>query len=222
MSCENFIVKSFEGQKIDFIEREKGIWITSGAIAKGLEIDRTNINQIYHNNKELLEPYTCVMKIITKGQRREVRVFDKVGFIGICMRSNSPKALPFQQWTLSIIEEIERKGYYITREIVNIIEDLVIEQKKQRILLDHLKKDLDLAKSHLKHPKETKCNSILKNLDSHSWISAKELLKIMDVSKSALYYYLNHLETQSLIEISTLKSNIHGRPTRKYRLSYIS
>jgi len=152
-----------------------------------------------------------------QGTQQNTRVFDKVGFIGVCMRSNSPKALPFQQWTLSIIEEIERKGYYIARD-KDIIENLIIEQRKQRILLDQLKNDLDLAKSHLKHPKETKCNSILKNLDSHSWISAKELLKIMDLTKSTLYYYLNNLETQSLIEVSTLKSNIRGRPTRKYRL----
>ena len=29
------------------------------------------------------------------------------------MRSNSPKAKPFQKWILQIIEKIERDGYYI-------------------------------------------------------------------------------------------------------------
>ena len=48
-------------------------------------------------------------------QRREVRIFDKTAFIWIAVRSNSPKALPFQEWVLNIINVIMEKGYYIER-----------------------------------------------------------------------------------------------------------
>ncbi len=107
--------KKFENIAIQFIKKEKKIWITSSTIAKGLDIHRKNVNRIYHNNRGLLDPYTCVIKIEVEGQKRNVRVFDKIGFIGICMRSNSSKAVPFQQWVLKIIDHIEEKGYYIEK-----------------------------------------------------------------------------------------------------------
>jgi len=92
------IPQDFEGKSIKFIKKDDKVWLTSRTIAKGLNINRNNINQIFHNNKELLEPYSTDMKIISvDNKRREVRVFDRTGFIGICMRSNSSKAVPFQQ-----------------------------------------------------------------------------------------------------------------------------
>lgn len=110
------IIKHYDSKSIDFIKKEGKMWLTSNTMALGLGINKYNILQIYGNNKELLEPYSTNMKIISvDGKRREVRVFDKIGFIGICIRSNSPKAIPFQKWVLQIIEEIEEKGYYIEK-----------------------------------------------------------------------------------------------------------
>jgi len=128
MDVEEKIVKYYKEREIDFIEKNNKTWITSRAIAEGLEIDRTNINQIFHNNKELLEPYSAVMKIITpQGTRQNTRIFDKTGFFGICLRSNSPRALPFQKWVLKVIDEIDKKGYYIDAgsDIFPIIGQLV-------------------------------------------------------------------------------------------------
>ena len=71
---DDFIIKVFEGQEIDFIEIENKIWITSSAIGKGLDIDRKNINQIYINNRELLDPYTTIMKIMTVDNKRRESV----------------------------------------------------------------------------------------------------------------------------------------------------
>ena len=79
--------KKFEDIAIQFVKKEYKTWLTSATIALGLGIDRANVNQIYHNNKELLDPYTCVMKIISQGQRSEVRVFDKIGFINLIMKN---------------------------------------------------------------------------------------------------------------------------------------
>lgn len=114
---KELIIKEFEGSNIDFIERDGKVWLTSNTIAKGLDIDFTNLNRIYHKNKELLDPYTCIVNIDYADQKRKVRVFDKVGFIGICMRSKSPKALPFQQWVLKVIEEIEEKGFFMNPKV---------------------------------------------------------------------------------------------------------
>ncbi len=33
-----------------------------------LDLDRRKVNKIYQNNKELLDPYTTIMKIMTQGQ----------------------------------------------------------------------------------------------------------------------------------------------------------
>ncbi len=156
---DDFIIKVFEGQEIDFIEIENKIWITSSAIAKGLDIDRKNINQIYINNRELLDPYTAIMKIMTpQGTQQNTRLFDKVGFIGICMRSKSPRALPFQQWTLNIIEEIENKGYYISdkrlrdyanNRIMELLKDLFRKQERHISFFKNAKEEFKLIKSEL-------------------------------------------------------------------------
>lgn len=149
------IIRYFDDQEIDFIEKDNRTWITSGAIADGLNLDRTNINQIYHNNKELLEPYTCVMKFITKGQKRKVRVFDKTGFFGICLRSNSPKALPFQKWVLQVIDEIDKRGYYIDagRNNLQMIAQLTkrIVSLESKSLGQHLESDINTNNLDTKH-----------------------------------------------------------------------
>ncbi len=224
MSNENFIIKIFDGQEINFIERDNKPWITSRAIADGLGIDRTNVLQIYHNNKELLDPYTCVMKIISQGQNRDVRIFDKVGFIGVCMRSNSPRALPFQQWTLRVIDEIEKKGYFIAndRDLIDILKNVVLEQKEQWIILERTIKDFNLLRSQLNTIKEDKFDYILTKLESFH--TAKELSEELDVSKKTVYKHLKTLQDENLIEVTSIdKSKKRGRPARKYkRISYIS
>lgn len=107
------IPRDFKGNKINFFKQEEKIWISSSAIARGLDLDRTNISQSYFRNKQLLESHTTVIPIITEKGSRDTRVFDRTGFIWICVRSNSPNALPFQEWVLNVIDEVLNKGYYI-------------------------------------------------------------------------------------------------------------
>lgn len=226
MNNNNFIVKDFGRDSIEFVkDDDERIWITARAIAKGLDVHKDNVNQIFRNNRTLLNPYAGVMKIISpQGTRQNTRVFDKVGFIGICMRSNSPRALPFQQWTLKIIEEIERKGYYIARdrELGALLKKLLQELKKQKILLDYLKRMDDLEEERSENLKENKYDLILKHLDRYSWTTTKDLLRETNLTKSTLYAYLNRLETQNRIEVSTLKVSAPGRPTKRYKLPYVS
>jgi prophage antirepressor-like protein len=173
-SSQIIFSKQFENSSIKFIKRKNRVWITSSAIARGLEIDRANINQIYHNNKDLLTPYTCVMKIIMKGQKRNVRVFDKTGFIGICMRSNSDKAVPFQKWVLKIVDQIEEKGYYIDKKSNPI--DIIIQQseilKKTGIFLKQQQERINKIDNELK--------SFEQRYEDERPITTKTIKKIQD------------------------------------------
>ena len=73
MKNENFIVKIFKDQEIDFIERENKIWITSRGIAKGLETTRKVVLGIYNRHKDEVEEYSSVLKIKTvDGKIRDI------------------------------------------------------------------------------------------------------------------------------------------------------
>lgn len=138
------IARDFEGVDIDFIKKDKEIWISTTAIAKGLGLSRDNINQSYHRNKHLLESHTTNIKIISEKGPRNTRVFDRTGFIYLCIRSNSPNAIPFQEWVLNVIDEIMEKGYYIEKSLmigstdwalqtVEIMRSVLLNQKEQEL-----------------------------------------------------------------------------------------
>lgn len=112
LNCE-IVLKKFEDNEIEFIKEDDKIWISTTAIAKGLRLSRDNINQSFYRNRTLLESHSSKIIIISDNRPRDTRVFDRTGFIYLCIRSNSPKALPFQEWVLNVIDEIMKKGYYI-------------------------------------------------------------------------------------------------------------
>ncbi len=184
--------KKLENIAIQFIKKENKTWLTSSAIANGLQIDRTNVNQIFHNNEQLLEPYSAVMKLITpQGTHQNTRVFDKTGFIGICMRSNSPKALPFQQWVLKIVDHVEKKGYYIEKtkdmnpidwalQQIEVLHTMATAQKDQERKLESIEQDV----------KE------LQEKDKYIYITPQTRKKLRDeVHRIALEYFNgNHRE----------------------------
>ena len=135
------ISKDFEGQELQFLKKDNRVWITAQTIASGLEIDKKNVFQIFANSKALLEEHSTTMKImVVDNKRRKVRVFNKTAFIWIAIRSNSPKALPFQQWVLKVIDEIMTKGFYFENEALqNYVKYLVSEQIENRFFT-HKKK----------------------------------------------------------------------------------
>ena len=118
----DLISKEFNGKQIEFIHKDGNVWISSSAIARGLGIDRKNLNRLYHNNRELLEQFSTVIK--DEDGKRMLRVFDRTGFIGICWRSNSPNALPFQQWALNVIDSVLETGQYIEKRNLHPLEVL--------------------------------------------------------------------------------------------------
>lgn len=138
------ILKEFEEEEIEFVKKNNQIWISTTAIAKGLGLNRDNINQSYYRNKHLLESHTTNIKIISEKGPRNTRVFDRTGFIFLCIRSNSPNAIPFQEWVLNVIDEIMEKGYYIEKSLmigstdwslqtVEIMRSILLNQKEQEL-----------------------------------------------------------------------------------------
>lgn len=150
----SIIIRNFEGDSIDFIKDDRNkIWLTARTIAKGLGIDRRNVNQSYHKNKVLLGPHSAIIQIMTpQGTRQKTRVFDKTAFIWICVRSNSPKALPFQEWVLNVIDEILNKGYYIEKKEVgstdwiiqqlDVMKSIALKQQEYEKKLDNIDSEL--------------------------------------------------------------------------------
>jgi len=144
------ITENFNGKDIDFIKKDEKVLITARAIARGLEISKDNVNQIYRNHKNLLERHIGEMKIISpQGTRQITRVFDKTAFIWIAVRSNSPKAIPFQEWTIKVIDDVVNKGLYIERQpefgstdwalqTVEVMKSLLLNQKHQEERLKKL------------------------------------------------------------------------------------
>lgn len=132
------IKKDFEANSIKFLKKDDKIWITSSTIARGLGIDRRNVNSIFNNNKELLEPFSRIINLMSRDNRpRDVRVFDKVGFIGICMRSNSPKAVPFQKWALNVIDSIVKTGQYIEKKNLHPLEVLKSQNEAMGKIIEY-------------------------------------------------------------------------------------
>ncbi len=135
------VVRDFNGKSTEFLKKDNQVWVTAQTIASGLGINKYNVLQIFANSKALLEKHSTNMKIISvDNKRREVRVFNKTAFIWIAVRSNSPIALPFQQWVLNVIDEIMTKGFYFENETLqNYVKYLVSEQIEKRFFI-HKKK----------------------------------------------------------------------------------
>lgn len=102
----NLIQKDFNGHSIDVIHHKKDYWLNAEQIGSALEYSnaRKSINDIYNRNKELLADYTCVRKLRTQGQKRQIRVFNEEGVMLITMKSRQPKAIEFQKWAVKVLK----------------------------------------------------------------------------------------------------------------------
>lgn len=116
-SEENYEIftKQFEEKEIDLIKKDGKVWLSSSGIAKGLDIHRSNVNQSFYRHRDLLEKHSSDIQIITEVGPRETRIFDRTAFTFLAVRSNSDKALLFQEWVLNVIDNIINKGYHIEK-----------------------------------------------------------------------------------------------------------
>lgn len=110
---ENQLMRIFEGQQIDFIKYNGDCWITAESIAKGLDLaDYRVVQNIFNRHKQVIEPYSLVIKLMTNGPGRSSRIFNRTGTLAIILFSRSPKAIAFQKWVLDVLDEIIHTGSY--------------------------------------------------------------------------------------------------------------
>lgn len=145
------IPKSFDGNEIDFIEREDDIWITSEALGFGLEYKnpRKSIMNLYFSHRDEIEDYKGVIDLMTPGGRQETTIFSEMGAYLLIMFSKQPKAKEFRKWVINVIKEIRRKGFYIEKQLevgssewiiqtLDAMKAMAIKQQKQEERLKRL------------------------------------------------------------------------------------
>ncbi len=140
------IPKDFNGNEIDFIEREEDIWITAEALGIGLKYKnpRISIMKLYSSHRDEIEEYKGVIEMVTPGGKQKTTVFREMGAYLLIMFSNQPKAKDFRKWVVRVVKEIRKKGYYNERALrigstewslqtVEIMHSILLNQKEQEL-----------------------------------------------------------------------------------------
>ncbi len=98
---------TFHDTKIIIIERGGTPWMPGPEIGRALGFSnpRSAISGAYQRHiTEFTPDMTCVLKMTTQGQRREVRVFSPRGALLLAMHANTGRAVAFRAWVLDILE----------------------------------------------------------------------------------------------------------------------
>jgi prophage antirepressor-like protein len=110
------MIERFGESKIHIIDADGEKWINAADCAKALDYKnyREAVSQFILSNQSLLD--TCVRKMRTQvsGQGRESWHFNERGLIAFLVKTNQPKAIPFQKWAIDVLaKEIKKKveGY---------------------------------------------------------------------------------------------------------------
>ena len=98
---------SFQSTQFDIIDRNGQPWLQSRQIASALGyVDEKSINRIYARNAdEFTDSMSCGVKLTSKGQQREVRIFSLRGAHLIAMFSRTKVAKEFRKWVLDVLDK---------------------------------------------------------------------------------------------------------------------
>lgn len=98
---------SFQSTQFDIIDRNGQPWLQSRQIANALGyVDEKSINRIYARNAdEFTDAMSCGVKLTSKGQQREVRIFSLRGAHLIAMFSRTAVAKEFRKWVLDVLDK---------------------------------------------------------------------------------------------------------------------
>ena len=115
--------KQFNGINFDCYAQENDdndFWATREQIGQllGYENPRLSIANIHNRNKERLDKFSRVIKMITHEENREVtrdfRIYNFKGLLEICRYSNQPKADAVMDFLWEIADEIRKTGAYVS------------------------------------------------------------------------------------------------------------
>lgn len=98
----------FNGQPLSIIDHDGHKWLTAREIGQALgykqEEASRSINNLYERHKDEFEASdTCVIKLTTQGQAREVRVFSATGCNTLGFFSNTKMAKQFRNWAKKVL-----------------------------------------------------------------------------------------------------------------------
>lgn len=135
----------FEGVKFDcYQDSNKEFWGTREQIGAmlGYENPRVSIANIHNRNKERLDKFSSVIKLITEAGERKTTIYNFKGLLEICRCSNQLKANAVMDFLWEMADEVRRNGMYITPSkvedilnnpdyFINILQNYKAEREKR-------------------------------------------------------------------------------------------
>lgn len=96
------------GLPLSIIDHAGQRWLTAEhlGLALGYQPDkaRHGVNNLYNRHSdEFTETDTCVINLMTQGQRREVRIFSATGCNLLSFFANTPRAKDFRAWAKQVL-----------------------------------------------------------------------------------------------------------------------
>jgi prophage antirepressor-like protein len=106
MENKNAIVV-FETVPIKRAWHDKEQWLSALDVAKALGYDNPSraVSDMMKNNQDLFKGYEKFVSLESAGGRQKARMLNLKGVIAFCIKSNMPKALPFQRWAVETLEK---------------------------------------------------------------------------------------------------------------------
>lgn len=124
------LAERFGESRITFLEIDGEKWIKAADCAKALDYKnyKTTVSQFIETNKELLgSTVQNICTVACDGKKRDQWFFNENGLIAFLIKTNKPKAVPFQRWAIDVLsKELEKT-------IKNKETDLRKKSKKIRI-----------------------------------------------------------------------------------------
>lgn len=103
-------VEAFNGNHVSIHQIEDRDYLTAEeiGICLGLAQPRKSVNNIFNRNREELEPHTCVINMVTQGQKRATRLFDETGCNLITFFAQTTKAKAFRLWLAQLPKKVRQ------------------------------------------------------------------------------------------------------------------
>ena len=118
---ELLTTKAFNGVTLDCYKADNegdGFWATREQIGQLLEYEnpRVSVANIHNRNKERLDKFSTVIKLITEAGEREAVIYNFKGFLEICRFSNQPKADAVIDFAWNVMDEIRKTGNFSLKQ----------------------------------------------------------------------------------------------------------
>lgn len=102
------LIAEFHGTPITIIERDGRKWLTADQVGQALGYSetetRTSVMRLHSRHQdEFTEMETCVVKLTTQGQARDVRIFSATGCIKLGFFANTKRAKKFRAWASEVL-----------------------------------------------------------------------------------------------------------------------